>query len=266
MKHTVSLKLFSAFFLALALTGCGEEELYSNLPEREANMMIAVLKRNGIDCGKIAGAENTYGVLVDGNHFGAATEVLREYGLPRATYTGVGVMFGKTGLVSSPTEERIRFMYALSQDIASTICQIDGVTAADVHIVLPDNNPFSDINYPSSAAVFVQYRPDSNVENYASQIKNLVSNSVEGLSYEKVSLALFKSVIAATSNEPSIEQSIQSHNMQLAESEQSRTRMGVMGAILLVIVVAAGYLVWRKMGERSSKSGKPSSDNADSTM
>lgn len=186
-----SLKFFLLLLPLLFLAGCNKVELYSGLHESEANQMMALLLENGVDCEKLPGAEGTFILHVESDSFARSIEILKEHGFPRATYQGVGQVFEKSGLVSSPSEERIRFMHALSQDIAGTIALIDGVLNAQVHIVLPNNNPFVQDAHPSSAAVFISYRPDSNVPGSVSLIKNLVMNSVEGLSYDKISIALF---------------------------------------------------------------------------
>ena len=67
-----------------------------------------------------------------------AVELLKSQGYPRDKFAKIGEVFQKSGLVSSPTEERIRYMYALSQEIAETLTRIDGVMNARVHIVIPD--------------------------------------------------------------------------------------------------------------------------------
>ncbi|HSI82146.1 MAG TPA: type III secretion inner membrane ring lipoprotein SctJ, partial [Candidatus Methylacidiphilales bacterium] len=191
LAHANCLRGFAMLAVAVVLTGCGTKDLYTNLSESEANEMIAILSRNTIDAQKAAGTEGTFTVTVPTEKFSDSVDILKKQGFPRDKFTGIGQVFTKTGLVSSPTEERIRFMFALSQGIAETLTHIDGVVTARVHLVLPDNNPLADKVTPSSAAVFIKYRRTSQVESQIPQIKNLVINSIEGLTYEKVSVALF---------------------------------------------------------------------------
>lgn len=193
----MSLLIQRTFFLllflgvSLFLTGCGEKELYSNLSEKEANEMIAILIRNAIKANKLSGAENTYIVNVETQYFSEAVDILNNYGYPHDKFVGVGDVFKKSGLVSSPSEERIRYMHALSQDLQNTLCLISGVLNARVHIVIPNNDPLADQVYPASAAVFIKYRKNAGVEALSAQVKNLVVKSIEGLNYDNVTLALF---------------------------------------------------------------------------
>lgn len=233
-------KLFP-FIFVLFLSGCGKTELYSGLQETQANRMMAILIEDGIPCEKTPGAESTYSLMVDPNQFARAVDILTEYGYPKETYQGVGQAFQKSGLVSSPTEERIRFMYALSQDVAATLALIDGVIDAQVHIVLPNNNPFAQDAYPSSAAVFISYRPDSNVEASIAQIKGLVMNSVEGLTYDKISVALFPVALRQT-----VMSSSASHDNANLWVE------GIAGLLVLLILGVGGFLSWQKWTQKAN--------------
>lgn len=183
---------------ALALCGllivascCAESVLYSNIAENDANEMMAVLLQEGVSCTKVTGAEGKWTLNVRATQFAQSVDTLRKLGYPRDSYVGMGEVFQKSGLVSSPTEERIRFMHALSQELSSTLSRIDGVVSARVHIVLPNNNPFGDEVRPSSAAVFIKHRPNANLEESVTQIKKIVASSIEGLDYEQVTTTLF---------------------------------------------------------------------------
>ena len=131
-------------------------------------------------------------VMIDESKMAAAVELLEQKGLPRRPYQGIAESFKKTGMVSSPSEERIRFMAAREQDLSRTLSQIEGVTDASVHIVLPENDPFAKHMKPSSAAVVIHHRFDVDMADFLPQIKNLVKNSIEGLDYSKISVTLFR--------------------------------------------------------------------------
>ena len=178
---------------SLMLTGCKEETtLHSQLEERQANLVMATLMDAGIACRKKAGEENLWNVLIDSKDFAKAVNLLESYGLPQRSYQGITEVFKKTGMVSSPSEERIRFMDALAQDLARTIATIEGVIDARVHVVLPENDPFAKNSLPSSAAVAIRSRWDADIEDLIPQIKSLVRNAIEGLQYEKITVTIFK--------------------------------------------------------------------------
>ena len=173
--------------LALAATGCSKVDLYSDLPEREANIMMAALLDEGVDCTKEAGdEENTWKLMVTSDDFSRSVNVLDDMGYPMDKRDRMGEVFRKSGLVSSPTEDRIRYVYALSEELAETITRIDGVVDARVHVALPDNDPFADKVLPASASVYIKHRSDVELSASRAQVQELVAKSIEGLTPENV--------------------------------------------------------------------------------
>ena len=178
---------------AVLLAGCVKETtLHAGLEERQANLVMAALLDAGIDCHKAPGEEGTWNVTVDESKFATAVNLLEKAGLPRRAHNGIGEVFKKTGMISSPSEERIRFMDALAQDLAKTISGIDGVVDARVHVVLPENDPFARNALPSSAAVAIRSRWDADVTDIIPSVKGLVKNAIEGLQYEKIMVTVFR--------------------------------------------------------------------------
>lgn len=188
--------IIALLFGLLLLSGC-YQELYTDQPEHQINEMMALLMQAGISCKKTTGVEGRWSLQVDAGKISPAMNLLRENGYPRHGFESMGKIFEKKGLISSPTEERIRFIYALSQEIATTITRIDGVLDARVHIVLPENNPYAEKLIPSSAAVFIKQKPGVNLESQTMKIKELVVNAIEGLEFKNVTVALFKTAAGA---------------------------------------------------------------------
>lgn len=83
-------------------------------------------------------------------------------------------------------------MDALAQDIARTISMIDGVVDARVHVVLPENDPFARNALPSSAAVAIRSRWDTDITDLVPAVKGLVMNAIEGLTHEKIQVTIFR--------------------------------------------------------------------------
>ena len=192
MKRLKTVQCIAAIS-ALLLAGCDQETtLHSGLAERQANLVMAALRDAGITCHKSPGEEGTWNVSVDESKFAAAVNLLEKAGLPRRAHQGIGEVFKKTGMISSPSEERIRFMDALAQDIAKTISCIDGVVDARVHVVLPENDPFSRNALPSSAAVAIRSRWDADLTDVIPSVKGLVKNAIEGLAPEKIMVTIFR--------------------------------------------------------------------------
>lgn len=194
MKKVLRYKqMIAVIALALILSGCDKETtLHSGLEELQANLVMAALIDAGITCHKAPGEEGTWNVMVSEQKFADAVNLLEKKGLPRRSHMGIGEVFKKTGMISSPSEERIRFMDALAQDLARTISMIDGVVDARVHVVIPENDPFARNALPSSAAVAIRSRWDADVTDIVPSVKGLVKNAIEGLQYEKIMVTIFR--------------------------------------------------------------------------
>ncbi|MFL9874830.1 type III secretion system inner membrane ring lipoprotein SctJ [Paraburkholderia megapolitana] len=190
-SHAARVALVGALVL---LAGC-QQELYSGLSEAEANQMLGVLTDAGISATKDNDARDasdrqSWLVEVPDDDMHSALTVLHANGLPRPHYASIGELFQKQGLVSTPAEERMRYLYGVSQDLSRTLQDIEGVVVARVQVVIPENDPLADKIRPSSAAVYIRYRPGVDLRAMAPMVKDLVAHSIEGLQYDNVSLFL----------------------------------------------------------------------------
>jgi type III secretion protein J len=174
---------------ALFLSGCSAQEVYGDLSEAQANELVAALGDAGITAQK-SKTEDKWAVAVPQGDFSKAVETLRAAGLPREDFDSLGTIFKKEGFTSTPLEERARLNYGLSQELSRTISEIDGVVQARVHLTIPEADPLSREAKPSAASVFVKYRSGFDLRSQTGAIKSLVTNSIEGLTYDNVSVVM----------------------------------------------------------------------------
>ena len=241
---TVIMALLFGCFL---LSGC-YQELYTDQPEHQINEMMALLVHAGISCKKTAGYEGTWSLQVEAEQISEAMNLLHENGYPREAFENMGRVFEKKGLISSPTEERIRFIYALSQEISNTLARIDGVLDARVHIVLPENDPYAEKLIPSSAAVFIKQKPGIDLEPQSMKIKELVINSIEGLEFKNVTVAMFKASAAGKSKTSPATLYVSMLGFKLApeSADPFRWMIAVMFSLVGSALAAASIILYRR--------------------
>ncbi len=228
--------LLAGLALAALLAGCGRKvELMGAMPEAEANEVLAALQNAHIDADKSPGKEGNVGVHIPADQVGRAVDLLREKGLPRERFAGMGQVFKKEGLISSPMEERARYLYALSQELGATLTQIDGVIIARVHVVLPERSTTGDPSMPSSAAVFIKHQEGYNLDTVQPQVRRLVTNSIPGLTADKVSIVLVSG--QATKPAPA---------RPPVTRDSGEAQLVVLMAVLLAAsLCGAGFLAWK---------------------
>ncbi len=181
----------------MALAGC-KADLYSNLTEQEANEMMAVLMSNDITADK-RGLGDSFTLRVEEKDMVTAINLLTGKGYPRTQRQSIGSVFQKSGIISSPFEERVRYIYALGEEVAQTLSQIDGVVTARVHVVVPEDPQLGQPLKPASAAVFIKHEPEVDLEFLVPQIRRLVSSSIEGLDQLAVTVVLTEALVAMPS-------------------------------------------------------------------
>ncbi|ARS46862.1 YscJ/HrcJ family type III secretion apparatus lipoprotein [Ectopseudomonas mendocina DLHK] len=177
MKWTLSI----VALCLLLLSGCSDRtDLFSGLSELDANEVIASLGEHRISARKRAEKAGVV-VTVDTAEINRAVRVLEAAGLPRRARTSLGEIFKKEGVISTPLEERARYIYALSQELESTLSQIDGVIVARVHVVLPERIAPGEPVQPASAAVFIKHAASLEPDAVQRRIQQMVVSSIPGL-------------------------------------------------------------------------------------
>ena len=164
----------------LLLASCSQE-LYANLDEREINAMIAALARYNIRADKIA-LKDGYSISVPSRYFADSINILSAAGYPQRKYVSLNELFGKSGLIPTPFEEHVRYIYGLSEELARTVSLFDGVIEARVHIALPAAGEKAG----AKVSVFIKYDQQFDYETLVPRIRKFVSDSVEKVEFDNV--------------------------------------------------------------------------------
>jgi type III secretion protein J len=231
-------------FLVLFLAGC-RQELYSGLPEAEANQILATLLENGIDADKVSQGKNGFTVAVEKSDLVRALKILESHSLPREHFRNLGDVFSGQGMIASPTEEQARLAFAIEQELAGTFARIDGVLTARAHVVLERHDAATGVNTPSSAAVFLRHRPDSPVVDLQGKIKETCVQAVPGLVYERVSVMLVP--VRAGVLLPDARKTD-------AILEAPALYLVILSAVLFLALLACGFLYLRRRGKTRASS------------
>ena len=187
-KFRTGRALMAALAALMLLAGC-KTEVYQGLSEPQANAMMSVLLKNGIEPEKTQ-TKAGYTLSVESDRVAQTLELMRDHNLPRENYETMGDIFAAKGMISSATEEKARMTYALSQELSETFSAIDGVLTSRVHVVLETQDMSTGKTTPASAAVFLRHTPDSQAPNLIPRIQTLTANAVPGLTQDRVSVML----------------------------------------------------------------------------
>src|SRR3954452_9297489 len=150
------------------------------------------------ETGKITAALDEKGVGYELRNNGTALAVVKssipqarialaEKGLPGKGQPGFE-LFDKQKLGASDFQQKVTYQRALEGQIASTIGQIDGVSGAQVSLVLPEDQLFAEDQTPATAAVLLSGSSTSLDPPAVRGIASLVSSSVKGLKPQNVSI------------------------------------------------------------------------------
>lgn len=206
--------------------------------------MLALLMRQGIHAERTTDTGGTTSLVVPAEDVPRAMTVLDSAGWPRDHFAEMGTLFKKDRMISSDTEERVRYIYGVTQELSQTLSIIDGVLNARVHAVLPESAS-DDRSPPASptAAVLVRYKPGAPIDQVVPKIKELVANSLRGLSYDRVSVALVEANQDNTTQRRASERSDPSHLLI--------GLVGGMAASLIGNAVLVCLIWWRRFNRRN---------------
>ncbi len=242
--------------IALALSACAEVPVVQNVPEREANHVVAALDQAGIASQKAAEESSGTGgaafrVSVGADEVARAVAVLNASGLPHREEPGFAETYGQASLVQTASEERARAGQSIAGELARTIEHIDGVLDARVHISLPDTRDVpldpAVVVHPS-ASVLVRYA-GAHAPYEDDALRRLVAGAVNGMRAEDVAIVGLARPLPPSSSEARL-----AWVGPIAVARGSLpTLRWVIGASVGANVLLAAGVIWLSMRRRKEE-------------
>ena len=160
--------------------------LFSNLTSSDAAAMTQKLATNKIPYELGEGGEQ---ILVPANDVYQQRLDMAAAGLPSSGDQGYSLL-DTAGVTTSEFQQQVEYQQAVSDELEQTIESINGVSAAQVSVVIPQESLFSSSSDQPSASVLVTLDPGTSLAAEQVQaIVHLVASSVEGLSPDDVTVA-----------------------------------------------------------------------------
>jgi flagellar M-ring protein FliF len=159
--------------------------LFTNLSPTDAASITQKLQSDKVSY-QLADAGTT--VMVPVNDVYSERIKLAADGLPTDGEDGYSLL-DKEGITTSEFTQQVDYQRAMEGELEKTIEAINGVQAASVHLVIPQQDVFADSTEQASAAVLVSMTPGQTLDPTQVQaVVHLVASSVEGLDPDNVTV------------------------------------------------------------------------------
>jgi flagellar M-ring protein FliF len=161
------------------------DSVFANLEEPDAAAIVEYLRNERIPYRLEHGGR---AVLVPREHVYDVRLALARAGLPQGSGVGFEI-FDEQKLGMTDFVQRLNYTRALQGELSRTIAQISGVSAARVHLALPERSVFVSEERRPSASVVLTLAPGRAMgAGNVAGIVHLVASSVEGLSPDDVTI------------------------------------------------------------------------------
>jgi type III secretion system YscJ/HrcJ family lipoprotein len=249
-------------FICLLLTGC-EGVLYSNLQEKEANEMLALLNASGIKASIIL-EKGVASISVPTDKKAIAVDALYAYGYPKNYYDTVPKLFPADSLIKSPLEEQVRYNYAVAQGIAEMISAISGVLDVKAHIIMPFKEGRERSSQKSandmSVSVMIKYSKFVDLKDKVQDITTLVVKSIPRILPNNVGIVLFE---ADTPHEQGLAYGSSGIVSAAGENQYYSLIIAIIIFVLLFTGVAVFFYINSRKNKDKSKTKEESKDADD---
>lgn len=159
--------------------------LYSGLAEQDIAATIDELEALGVPYEIEGGGDR---ILVPRGELYETRASLAQAGIAGSTQVEGYEILEEQGLAVSDFRQRVDYVRALEGELKRTLAAMNGIDSAQVHLVLPEDELFTERQKPTTASVLLDTtRPLEPTEVEA--VAFLVSSSVEGLEPNQLTIA-----------------------------------------------------------------------------
>jgi flagellar M-ring protein FliF len=159
------------------------EVLFTNLADKDASAVVEQLKTDGVEYKLEQGGS---AVLVPAGKVDAERLALASKDLPKGSTVGYELLDDQS-MTTSSYMEQVNTQRALEGELARTLSSIDGVSSAQVHLVMSQEKLFSSEDSAARASVLLTTNDDLD-DDKVSSITHLVASSVANLDPKNVSV------------------------------------------------------------------------------
>jgi len=159
--------------------------LYNNLSYSDASNITEKLKESKI---QYQLSEDGTTIKVKKADLANARLTLAAQGIPNNSIVGFE-LFDKQFFGLTDFTQKVNYQRALEGELSRTISELEEVESARVHLVLADDNLFSEQNQNATASVVLKLKNGKTIkDDSVLAIKNLVANAVKNLNPENISI------------------------------------------------------------------------------
>ncbi|MDI6717091.1 MAG: flagellar basal-body MS-ring/collar protein FliF [Actinomycetota bacterium] len=186
MVILITIALFSVMlgFLIYWISRPSYAVLFSNLSSEDASAIVAKLQEKKIPY-RLSGMQT---IEVPSNQVYETRIELAGEGLPQGGTVGYEI-FNQNNFGLSEFAQKVNYRRALEGELVRTISQINEISGARVHIVIPEPSLYTEKENPTTASVIIKPKAGAKIsEGQVQGIVNLVARSVEGLKPENITV------------------------------------------------------------------------------
>ncbi|GAA0917284.1 flagellar basal-body MS-ring/collar protein FliF [Virgisporangium aurantiacum] len=167
------------YFFATWVSKPTYSPLFSNLASSDAAAIVEQLDADGVPY-ELTDGGNT--ILVPKDQVYSLRLQMSGQGLPADTSNGGYSILDNQNVMTSEFMQQVGYRRAMEGELANTIKSIDGVTAATVHLAIPQKDVFTDEQQKPTASVLVATGAGKELtDDQVQAVVHLVSSSIEGL-------------------------------------------------------------------------------------